>query len=108
MSMLAEFFPEFAAKMDEINDLYKQKRTIDEKTYQFICFALAIKARSKHCVQIHFKGALDAGATVEEIAYILALVMKEAAGSDECWSMDALSDIKDFIKENSDDCCSNS
>lgn len=47
MRMLAEFFPEFAEKLDEIDKMYAEKRMIDEKTYQFICFALSIKARSK-------------------------------------------------------------
>ena len=70
MRMLAEFFPEFAEKLDELDELYAQKRTIDEKTYQFICFALSIKGRSKPCVLKHFKGALEAGATVEELTYM--------------------------------------
>jgi len=48
--MLEEFFPEFTKKLDEMDELYKEKRSIDEKTYQFICFALSIKARSKPCV----------------------------------------------------------
>ena len=42
----------------------EEKRLIDEKTYQFLCFALSIKARSKPCVLKHFKGALDAGAVL--------------------------------------------
>ena len=42
MRMLEEFFPEFVQKLDEIDKLYAEKRMIDEKTYQFICFALAI------------------------------------------------------------------
>ncbi|MCP4692604.1 MAG: carboxymuconolactone decarboxylase family protein, partial [Desulfobacterales bacterium] len=46
MRLLAEFFPEFAEMLDEMDALYADKRTIDEKTYQFICFALSIKARS--------------------------------------------------------------
>ncbi len=47
MRMLAEFFPEFVEKLDEIDELYAGKRPVDEKTYQFLCFALSIKARSK-------------------------------------------------------------
>ena len=43
MRMLEEFFPEFAQKLDEIDALYAAKRTIDEKTYQFICFALSLR-----------------------------------------------------------------
>ena len=98
MRMLAEFFPEFTEKLDEIDELYKEKRFIDEKTYQFICFALSIKARSKPCVLKHFKGALDAGATVEELTYILALVMREAAGADDCWTHDVIGEWRDILK----------
>jgi AhpD family alkylhydroperoxidase len=94
MRLLAEFFPEFTDLLDNLDTLYNQKRMIDEKTYQFICFALSIKARSKPCVMKHFKGALEAGATVKELAYILALVMREAAGADDCWTHDVLGDLK--------------
>lgn len=105
MRMLAEFFPEFAGQLDEMDALYNDKRTIDEKTYQFICFALSIKARSKPCVLKHFKGALEAGATVKELAYILALVMREAAGADDCWTHDVLGDWKEILAGNVDCGC---
>ncbi len=95
--MLAEFFPEFAERLDGLDALYADERTIDEKTYQFICFALSIKARSRPCVLKHFKGALEAGATVKELAYILALVMREAAGADDCWTHDVIGDWKQII-----------
>ena len=98
MRMLAEFFPEFTAKLEEIDELYQEKRLIDEKTYQFICFALSIKGRSKPCVLKHFKGALDAGATMQEISYIFALVMREAAGADDCWTHDVLDDWQEILK----------
>ena len=100
MRMLAEFFPEFAEMLDKMDELYKEKRTIDEKTYQFICFALSIKARSKPCVLKHLKGALEAGATVKELSYILALTMREAAGADDCWTHDVIDDWKEFLKDN--------
>lgn len=97
MRMLEELFPEFDAKLDEIDELYRQKRLIDEKTYQFICFALSIKARSKPCVLKHFKGALEAGATVQELTYILALVVREAAGADDCWTHDVIDDWREIV-----------
>jgi len=105
MRMLAEFFPEFAQKLDEIDALYAEKRHIDEKTYQFICFALSIKARSKPCVLKHFKGALEAGATVEELTYILALTMREAAGADDCWTHDVLGEWQEILLGNVDCGC---
>lgn len=100
MRMLEEFFPEFTKKLDEIDELYAKNRPIDEKIYQFICFALSIKGRSKPCVLKHFKGALEAGATVEELSYILALTMREAAGADDCWTHDVIDDWKEIIAGN--------
>ncbi|AFV01201.1 MULTISPECIES: carboxymuconolactone decarboxylase family protein [unclassified Dehalobacter] len=105
MRMLAELFPEFAQKFDEIDELYKEKRLIDEKTYQFICFSVSIKARSKPCVIKHFKGALDAGATPRELAYIFALVMREAAGADDCWTHDVLGEWTEIVAGNVDCGC---
>jgi len=97
MRILAEFFPEFVDQLDNMDELYKDKRLIDEKTYQFICFALSIKGRSAPCVRKHFREALEAGATVKELSYILALVMREAAGADDCWTHDVLSDWKEIL-----------
>ncbi len=100
MRMPADFFPEFSEMLDKMDELYSDKRILYEKTYQFICFALSIKARSKPCVLKHFKGALEAGATVKELSYILALVMREAAGADDCWTHDVLGDWQEIIKGN--------
>lgn len=100
MRMLAEFFPEFTEKLDELDAMYAEKKLVDEKTYQFICFALSIKGRSKPCVLKHFKGALEAGATVQELSYILALTMRESAGADDCWTHDVLDDWQEIVAGN--------
>ena len=104
MRILEEWFPEFSREFDKIDELYKEKRMIDEKTYQFLCFAMAIKGRSAPCVRKHFKGALEAGATLKELAYIMALVFRESAGNDDCWVHDVLFDYKDLMKRNVS-CC---
>ena len=104
MRLLKEWFPEFAGEFDKIDEFYKEKRMIDEKTYQFICFAMAIKGRSAPCVRKHFKGALEAGATLKELAYIMALVFRESAGNDDCWVHDVLGDYKEMMKDNIQ-CC---
>ena len=93
--MLKEFYPEFTRKLDGIDQLYAEKRMIDKKTTQFICFALSIKASSKPCVLKHFKGALEAGAIVKELSDIFALVMREAASADDCWTHD----VNDFLQD---------
>jgi AhpD family alkylhydroperoxidase len=104
MRLLAEWFPEFAEELDKIDEMYKEKRSIDEKTYQFICFALAIRGRSAPCVRKHFKGALKVGATLKEIAYIMALVFRKSARNDDCWVHDVLDDYKELMKSNVQ-CC---
>lgn len=100
MRMLAEWFPEFAEELENMDTLYAEKRMIDEKTYQFLCFAMAIKGRSAPCVRKHFMGALNAGATVQELVYIMALVFRESAGNDDCWVHDVLGDYKELMKGN--------
>lgn len=100
MRMLAEFFPEFTRAFDAMDAVLKEDRPIDEKTFQFICFALSVKARSKPCVRKHFKEALEAGATVKELSYILALTMREAGGADDCWTHDIIGDWRDIIQGN--------
>jgi len=61
MRLLTQYFPEFDDKLDEIDNIYQEKRMINEKTYQFICLALSIKNRSAPCVKKHIKGVLEAG-----------------------------------------------
>lgn len=100
MRLLEKWFPEFAQELDRIDEMYEEKRIIDEKTYQFICFALAIRGRSAPCVRKHFKEALKAGATLKELAYIMALVFRESAGNDDCWVHDVLADYRELMKNN--------
>ncbi len=68
-------------------------QTLDAKTDELIRFALSIKARSEPCVRKHFSGALAAGATEAEIAYVFALTMREAAGADDCWTHGIISGL---------------
>ena len=40
---------------------------------------------------------MEAGATVKVLSYILALVMREAAGADDCWTHDVIGYWKQII-----------
>jgi len=48
----------------------------------------------------HFQGALEAGATVKGLVYIMALTFRESAGGDDCWTHDALGDVKELMAGN--------
>jgi len=52
----------------------------------------------------HFQGALEAGATVKELAYIMALTFRESAGGDDCWTYDAFGDMKELMAGNLRQC----
>ena len=84
MRLLMEYFPEFVKELDKVDEIYKEKSSMDEKTKQLLCFALAIKNRSKPCLLKHFKGSLKAGATLKDIADVMALTFRESAGGDDC------------------------
>ncbi len=64
MRLLSEWFPEFDEEFKKRDEVYKEKRMIDKKTYQCICFALSIKNCSKPCLLKHFAGALEAGTNI--------------------------------------------
>ena len=99
MRMLEEFDPDFTEKLDEMDAKYKEKMPFDEKTYQLICFALAIKSRSAPSVKKHFREAMTAGATVKEVSYTLELVMRESAGADDRWTHYVMGDWMKLLKE---------
>jgi alkylhydroperoxidase/carboxymuconolactone decarboxylase family protein YurZ len=105
MGFLQKWYPEFTEKLDEIDALREEKGILDEKTYQFLCLALAIRGRSAPCVKKHFLGALEAGATMEEVSHVVALTMREAAGNDDCWIHDVIGDERELMKQASSDCC---
>jgi len=90
-TMMEEFFPEYETKMDEIDELMEQ-RPIDDKTFAFVCFVLAVKARSAPEVRKQFKAALEAGATVKELNYVLAVTLHHSAVAEGSWACETLKD----------------
>jgi AhpD family alkylhydroperoxidase len=87
--------PSFTAAMRAVDEALDQARTVDRKTDELIRFALSIKTRSEPCVRKHFVGAKAAGASEAEIGYVFALTMREAAGSDDCWTQGIIGDLSD-------------
>lgn len=97
MRMLEELYPEFTGKLGELDASFFSTIKLDKKTLHFVCLALSIRGRSKPCIFTHFKGALAAGATKEEIASLIALTIREAAGQDDCYIHDILGDWESLM-----------
>lgn len=93
MGFLSENLNGIYTGLNQMDEALKAQQAIDDKTFELICFALSIKARSGPCVRKHFRGALSAGASQKELAYVFGLTMREAAGADDCWTHSVISDL---------------
>ena len=93
MGFINDHFDEFNQSLAKVDATLEEHCAVDKKTDELLRFALSIKARSAGCVRKHFRGAKNAGASLKEIAYVFALTMREAAGADDCWTQDVISDI---------------
>ena len=105
MGFLSTNFIAFTQSLEQVDAVLEQQRPIDKKTDELLRFALSVKARSKPCVRKHYRGAVDAGASSQEIAYVFALTMREAAGADDCWTHSVISDLVDIGGEQSCGSC---
>lgn len=94
MGVLSDAFGEYGAALKQVDEVLEKHRPFDLRTDELMRFAPSIKARSAPCVRKHFKGARAAGATDAEIAYVLALTMREAAGADDCWTHGVIGDLE--------------
>ena len=96
MAFLSKYVEPFMEALGQVDVALDNHCPFDGKTEELIRFALSIKARSAPCVRKHFRGAVNAGASKEDIAYTFALTMREAAGADDCWTHSVISDLVDI------------
>lgn len=59
---------------------------LDKKTKELLMAALACVFRCPHCTEEHVRGALDAGASKEEVAEALLIAACEGAGTQLYWA----------------------
>jgi len=93
MSFLSANLEAFTQSLEQVDAALAGQCPIDKKTDELLRFALSIKARSAPCVRKHYRGSVNAGASAQEIAYVFALTMREAAGADDCWTHSVIGDL---------------
>ncbi len=93
MGFLSAHIEPFTHSLEQLDAALDQQRPVDKKTDEMLRFALSIKARSEPCVRKHYRGLVNAGANPQEIGYVFALTMREAAGADDCWTHSVISDL---------------
>jgi len=80
--------PELGGPFEDFYEACKEKGVLDQKTKELLMTALACVFRCSHCTEEHIKGALDAGASKEEITEALLIAAVEAAGTQLAWQKD--------------------
>ena len=66
----------------------KDNGVLDKKTKELLIAALACVLRGPQSMEEHIKGALEAGATKEEVTEALLIVAAEGAGMQLTWDKD--------------------
>jgi len=92
---MAEKTPWYAIQSPEIGEAFqkfyqacKTKGALDGKTKELLMLALACAFRCPHCTDDHIRGALDAGASKQEVAETLLIAAVEGAGTQLYWAKD--------------------
>jgi len=77
MSKVANDTPQMFNSFMQFNDTVKQSNVIDMKHKELILVALALYSQCEWCIGVHIAGAIEAGATKQEIleSCMLCVVM---------------------------------
>jgi AhpD family alkylhydroperoxidase len=80
--------PELGGPFEDFYEACKEKGVLDQKTKELLMAALACAFRCPHSTEAHIKGALEAGASKEEVTEALLITALEAAGTQLAWQKD--------------------
>ncbi len=87
--------------LKDVNDLYNQfadkvyaANILDKKTKELIALACSVMADCVPCIHHHYKEAVKAGATSDEISEALAISMSVSAGSKRAKYTQVISDLE--------------
>jgi AhpD family alkylhydroperoxidase len=100
MSFLNEMLPETAEAYGQLRNVIFKDSYLDLKTKELIAVASSVLMRCQFCVDAHSQRAIAAGATKEEIAEAISVVMFVAAGSQIGWTNVYEENIYDKILKN--------
>ena len=87
--------------LKDVNELYDQfsnkvyaANLLDKKTKELIALSCSVMADCVPCINHHYKEAVKAGATKDEISEALAISMSVSAGSKRAKYTQVISDLE--------------
>lgn len=78
--------PEIGQSFADFYRAVNEKGVLDKKTKELLMAALACVFRCPHCTEEHIKGALEAGASKQEVTEALLIAAVEGAGTQTAWA----------------------
>ena len=81
-----EASPEIGKLFEDFYEGCKSKGVLDKKTKELLMASLACVFRCPHCVEEQIVGALDAGASKEEVNEALVIAAVQGAGTQLAWN----------------------
>jgi AhpD family alkylhydroperoxidase len=78
--------PEIGGPFKAFYEVCKNEGVLDKKTKELLMLSIASIFRCWDCTESHIKGALEAGASREEITEALLIAAAESAGSQLGWA----------------------
>lgn len=88
-----EHSPEIGGLFAEFYEGCKEKGVLDKKTKELLMAALACVFRCPHCTKEHVQGALDAGASKQEVTEALLIAAVEGAGTQLAWNKETFMEL---------------
>ena len=80
--------PQIGKHFQEFYQACLDEGVLDKKTKELLMASLASVFRCPHCTETHIKGALDAGASKQEVTEALLIAAVEGAGTQLAWQKD--------------------
>ena len=78
--------PEIGMKFDELYKMCCKEGVLDKKTKELLMLAIASVFHCSQCIEEHLRGALEAGATKEEITETLLIAVVETGSTQLTWA----------------------
>ena len=80
-----EASPELGKLFADFYQGCQEQGVLDKKTKELLMAALACAFRCPHCLEEHIQGALDVGASKQEVTEALLIAAVEGAGTQLDW-----------------------
>lgn len=88
--------PEIGQSFQDFLQTTGANGVLDRKTKELLMTALACVLRCPYCTEAHIRGALEAGASKQEVSEALLIAALEGAGTQLAWCKDI---YKEYLSE---------